>query len=63
MTIHRLVLLQEFLSTVDMRDVINNIDDGQNGQEKKEKHQKKSLPGMGIEPMLTIVNWILSPTP
>ncbi len=27
------------------------------------KITKKDLPGMGIEPMLTIVNWILSPTP
>ncbi len=27
------------------------------------KLTKKDLPGMGIEPMLTIVNWILSPTP
>ena len=24
---------------------------------------KKRLPGMGIEPMLSFENWILSPTP
>ncbi len=25
--------------------------------------KKQYVPGMGIEPMLTFVNWILSPTP
>ena len=27
------------------------------------KKKNLNLPGMGIEPMLTFVNWILSPTP